>query len=234
MELRNNVQMLLEQKRTSLKTMVNLGSDFYVQAKVPDTSSIYVNIGLGFHAQMTLEEAAAFCTQREAHYTAATEELTDQAARLKARIKLVVAVRSARQRERKRKGERWMRAVSSRATLVSLLHTFTGSSGVACSRRPSTSCKKVHRAAAASAARASALPSASMRLPEGRTHTRARARAHTHTQELHVHGQMKNNRIFLRVLTLVPHDTKVPELMRLPARATPLTIRAVLSRLRNF
>lgn len=34
MELRNNMTMLQDQKRTSLKTMVNLGCDFYVQAKM--------------------------------------------------------------------------------------------------------------------------------------------------------------------------------------------------------
>ena len=81
--------MLLDQKKDSLKTQVNLGSDFYVQAHVPDTSKIFVSVGLGFHAELTLDEAVALCTQREAHYTAAAEELTERAARLKARIKLV-------------------------------------------------------------------------------------------------------------------------------------------------
>ena len=34
MELRNNMTMLQDQKKASLKTMVNLGCDFYVQAKM--------------------------------------------------------------------------------------------------------------------------------------------------------------------------------------------------------
>ena len=91
LELRNNIRMLQEQNKTSLKTQVNLGSDFYVQAAVPDTSSIYVSVGLGFHVQLTLDEAVQFCTKREAHHSAAAEALTQKAARLKARIKLVVA-----------------------------------------------------------------------------------------------------------------------------------------------
>ena len=66
MELRTNCQQLLERGQRELKTMVNLGSDFYVQAHVPDTGWIYVDVGLGFHAQMTLDEACAFATQREA------------------------------------------------------------------------------------------------------------------------------------------------------------------------
>ena len=90
--MRNHPQgMLQEQQRTSLKTMVNIGSDFYVQAAVPDTSWVYVSAGLGFHVQLTLDEAVQFCTQREAHYSAAAEALTQKAAQLKARIKLVVA-----------------------------------------------------------------------------------------------------------------------------------------------
>ena len=82
MELRTNCQQLLERGQRELKTMVNLGSDFYVQAHVPDTGWIYVDVGLGFHAQMTLDEACAFATQREA-LNARAEELTARATRLK-------------------------------------------------------------------------------------------------------------------------------------------------------
>lgn len=90
LELRNNVRLLQEQKQSSLKTMVNLGSDFYVQARVPDTQWIYVSVGLGFHPQMTLAEAETFCMQREATLTASSEALTERAAQLKARIKLAM------------------------------------------------------------------------------------------------------------------------------------------------
>ena len=47
--------------------------------------------GLGFQAELTLDEAVALCNKREAHITAATEALTERAARIKARIKLVLA-----------------------------------------------------------------------------------------------------------------------------------------------
>ena len=90
LELRNNVRSLQEQKQRSLKTMVNLGCDFYVQAHVPDTQWIYVSVGLGFCPQMTLSEAETFCTEREAVLAASAEALTERAAMLKARIKLVM------------------------------------------------------------------------------------------------------------------------------------------------
>ena len=56
----------------------------------PDTDFISVSVGLGFHAQMTLGEAVAFCTQREAQLNASIDALTQRASVLKARIKVVM------------------------------------------------------------------------------------------------------------------------------------------------
>ena len=39
----------------------------------PDTSWVYVDVGLGFHAQMTPAEAISFSTQRESKLTEAAE-----------------------------------------------------------------------------------------------------------------------------------------------------------------
>ena len=96
LELRNGVKLLLDQNLSSIKTQVNLGCDFYVAASVPDTSSIYVDIGLGMHAQMTLDEAVAFSEQREARLTEAAAELTERSVDLKARIKLALLAIDAR------------------------------------------------------------------------------------------------------------------------------------------
>ena len=49
-----------------------------------------MNVGLGFHAQMTLEEAAAFSEARETRLTAQVEDLSSRAAELKAKIKIAV------------------------------------------------------------------------------------------------------------------------------------------------
>ena len=72
------------------KTMVDLGCDFYVQAVVPDTQWIYVHVGLGFQAQMTLAEAITFSMQQETALSSSVAPLTDRVVRLKARIKCVV------------------------------------------------------------------------------------------------------------------------------------------------
>ena len=59
-------------------------------ARRPDTSWVYVDVGLGFHAQMTPAEAIAFSTRREAKLNEAAEARTERAAQLKAQIKLTI------------------------------------------------------------------------------------------------------------------------------------------------
>ena len=49
-----NVRGVQEQGSDQLRTLVDLGSQVYCQAEVPDTSRIFVSVGLGFHAEMTL------------------------------------------------------------------------------------------------------------------------------------------------------------------------------------
>ena len=48
----------------TLKTQVDLGNNFFCQAKVPDTSLVCVAIGFGFFVEMTLDEAAAFIKKK--------------------------------------------------------------------------------------------------------------------------------------------------------------------------
>jgi len=46
-------------------TSVSPCTAVYCQAEVPDTSHIFVNVGLGFHAELTLEEAVAFAEKKQ-------------------------------------------------------------------------------------------------------------------------------------------------------------------------
>ncbi|XP_024530370.1 protein UXT homolog isoform X1 [Selaginella moellendorffii] len=63
-DLATNIKMLEENKLARLRTMVNLGSEIYCQADVPDTSRIFVDIGLGFHAELSWKEALDFITTK--------------------------------------------------------------------------------------------------------------------------------------------------------------------------
>ncbi|KAJ2787049.1 hypothetical protein GGI15_001037 [Coemansia interrupta] len=64
LKLKTHIDTIRTQELDELETKVDLGSDFYVKAFIPDTSFIYVSIGFGFHLQMTLEEADAFIDEK--------------------------------------------------------------------------------------------------------------------------------------------------------------------------
>lgn len=73
-----------------LRTQVDLGCNFYVQAHVPDTSFIYVNVGLGFHLQFTHEEALKFIDKKLDILNKEVKESTEKSAKIKGDIKFVL------------------------------------------------------------------------------------------------------------------------------------------------
>eukprot|EP01104_Vermistella_antarctica_P005983 TRINITY_DN16719_c0_g1_i1.p2 TRINITY_DN16719_c0_g1~~TRINITY_DN16719_c0_g1_i1.p2 ORF type:complete len:149 (+),score=41.97 TRINITY_DN16719_c0_g1_i1:184-630(+) len=91
MELRNNIELVQKQTEAQGKmtSMVNMGCNFFAKASVTETKYIYVSIGLGFHAQLTPEEAFAFIDRKEAMLNKRADGLTEEANMLKARIKLL-------------------------------------------------------------------------------------------------------------------------------------------------
>ncbi|KAK4580737.1 hypothetical protein RGQ29_024403 [Quercus rubra] len=88
-DLRKNIENLEKNSVTSLRTLVNLGSEVYMQADVPDTKRIFVDIGLGFHVEFTWSEALNFISQREERLARQIEEYFRLIASIKAQIKLV-------------------------------------------------------------------------------------------------------------------------------------------------
>ncbi|KAL7110154.1 hypothetical protein ACP275_05G006900 [Erythranthe tilingii] len=88
-DLRRNIENLEKNSVTSLRTMVNLGSEIYMQADVPDTRHIFVDVGLGFHVEFTWSEALNFIAAREEKLSSQIEEYTRLIASIKAQIKMV-------------------------------------------------------------------------------------------------------------------------------------------------
>ncbi|GLU09489.1 hypothetical protein SLE2022_334090 [Rubroshorea leprosula] len=88
-DLRRNIETLEKNSVTSLRTLVNLGSEVYMQAEVPDTQCIFVDIGLGFHVEFTWSEALNFISLREEKLARQVEEYTQLIASIKAQIKMV-------------------------------------------------------------------------------------------------------------------------------------------------
>lgn len=73
-----------------LKTKVDLGSNFYCQAVVPNPSRIIIEVGLGFYVEFTHDEGLAFIDKRVKLLEDKAKELTYETTKLKANIKLVL------------------------------------------------------------------------------------------------------------------------------------------------
>eukprot|EP01116_Phalansterium_solitarium_P001316 TRINITY_DN11101_c0_g1_i1.p1 TRINITY_DN11101_c0_g1~~TRINITY_DN11101_c0_g1_i1.p1 ORF type:complete len:168 (+),score=66.16 TRINITY_DN11101_c0_g1_i1:118-621(+) len=88
LELASKISVVQDNKLNSFKSLVNLGSDFFVQAKVPETSMVFVNVGMQLHVEMTLPEAQAFAADKQLQLTAQADSLTKRIADLKMRLAL--------------------------------------------------------------------------------------------------------------------------------------------------
>ncbi|KAI8099465.1 Prefoldin alpha-like protein [Halteromyces radiatus] len=89
-KLKSQIELIQKGEHKELKTMVDLGSQFYVQAHVPDTTYIYVNVGFGFHVQFTLDEAKVFIDKKEQRLQSSVDKYTEEADKIRAHIKMVL------------------------------------------------------------------------------------------------------------------------------------------------
>ncbi|XP_053144998.1 protein UXT isoform X2 [Hemicordylus capensis] len=64
LQLKNVIERLQETRGQELVTQVDLGCNFYVNAEVPETSTIFVALGYGFYAELTLPEALVFIEKK--------------------------------------------------------------------------------------------------------------------------------------------------------------------------
>ncbi|XP_034445862.1 protein UXT [Hippoglossus hippoglossus] len=90
LQLKNTIHTLQEVGSQRLKTDVDLGCNFFVQAEVEDSSRIFVAIGYGFFVEMTHDEALRFIEKKTNQLTAFTEQLTKDSAKIKANIRMVL------------------------------------------------------------------------------------------------------------------------------------------------
>ncbi|ELU18251.1 hypothetical protein CAPTEDRAFT_1365 [Capitella teleta] len=92
LQLKNVIQKLKEEDpgRKGLKSQVDLGCNFYVQAKVPDASKIFVAIGFGFFLEMNFDEALKFIEKKELHLNGISDKLSADALKVKMHIKVVL------------------------------------------------------------------------------------------------------------------------------------------------
>ncbi|KAJ1725922.1 hypothetical protein LPJ61_005546 [Coemansia biformis] len=89
LKLKTHIDTIRSQGLQELETKVDLGSNFYAKAFVPDTSFIYVSVGFGFHLQMTLDEADKFIDRKVKHMEELADKYTEEASQIRAKIKMV-------------------------------------------------------------------------------------------------------------------------------------------------
>ncbi|XP_070766822.1 protein UXT [Enoplosus armatus] len=90
LQLKNTIQSLQDSGSQQLKTDVDLGCNFYVQAEVEDSSRIFVAVGYGFFVEMNHDEALRFINKKTSQLTAFTEKLTKDSSKIKANIRMVL------------------------------------------------------------------------------------------------------------------------------------------------
>jgi prefoldin alpha subunit len=73
-----------------LKTKVDLGCNFYVQARVPDPNKIFLEVGLGFFVELSLAEALKVIGKRTEVLEKEAERLSSDSCKIKANIKLTL------------------------------------------------------------------------------------------------------------------------------------------------
>ncbi|NP_001297892.1 protein UXT isoform X2 [Esox lucius] len=89
-QLKNTIESLKEPEMRGLKTEIDIGCNFYVQAHVEDSSKIFVAVGYGFFVELTHSEALKFIAKKTNQLIAHTEVLTKDSAKIKANIRMVL------------------------------------------------------------------------------------------------------------------------------------------------
>lgn len=79
----------MQDKQPSLKSRVEVGPGVYCRALVPDTSKIFISIGLGFQLEVTLDEAGRVVDNRQEVLRGHVDRCIDKAARIRANLAFV-------------------------------------------------------------------------------------------------------------------------------------------------
>ena len=93
MQLRNVIERIKESnsaKVDTLRTMVDLGANFFCQAKVSNPDRIFVCLGYGFYVELSLDEALSFIDKRVVLLNSRVGTLTKDVSEISARIRIVV------------------------------------------------------------------------------------------------------------------------------------------------
>lgn len=91
-QLKNSIQTFKDASliEDGLKTKIDLGCNFYVQANICDTKTILIDIGLKNYLEFTLDEALQFIEKRCSLLTQQLNKLRKDSAHVKGMIKMTL------------------------------------------------------------------------------------------------------------------------------------------------
>ncbi|KAM8934855.1 protein UXT [Pelodytes ibericus] len=90
LQLKSVIERLQDMPSETLHTQADLGCNFYINAEVPDSSRIFLALGFGFYAELTLSEALNFIEKKSKMLTEISDSLSRDAGNIKAHIRLVL------------------------------------------------------------------------------------------------------------------------------------------------
>eukprot|EP01134_Creolimax_fragrantissima_P003045 CFRG3045T1 len=91
-KLRNSIETVRESRQVELKSLVDVGCNVYCQARVDDCRKVFVNIGFGFHAEMTYEEIMSYVGLKLELLQKKADAYTNKANLVRTNIKTVLRV----------------------------------------------------------------------------------------------------------------------------------------------
>lgn len=89
-QLKNICENIVEHLTNGFKTQVNIGGNFFMSAKVPDSRKIMVNIGLNHYIEFTIDEAIKYCAFKVKSLENETNVIRDKSIETRAQIKLAL------------------------------------------------------------------------------------------------------------------------------------------------
>ncbi|KAF0983613.1 hypothetical protein FDP41_010678 [Naegleria fowleri] len=85
-----SLQLKSIENKKEFHTLVDVGTNFYVQGHVTDTRTIYLDVGLGFFSEFSIPKAMKFVTQQMEQLNAMIEEKKQQALIIEQNIHLAL------------------------------------------------------------------------------------------------------------------------------------------------
>lgn len=89
-QLKNICENITENLADGFKTQVNIGGNFFMSAKVPDTKYILINVGLNHYVNFTLSEGIKFCEFKIKSLQNENDVIREKSIETRANIKLAL------------------------------------------------------------------------------------------------------------------------------------------------